>query len=172
MRAPSASVPTALARHHGRPTGDENTRIYAGPVEGPGTDLRELMPAPRSVAHFAEAVDASSDFIVTSNQRDKKVFDLYRVNPAGGPPVLMATNPGNLGWWGWTPRASCAPEAHIKGDQVLLEQPGAEPGSWVTVAERSRWGHAQRLSACTMRGARAGPCRTGGATSWRWCSWT
>ena len=52
------------------PTGDENTRIYAGPVEGPGTELRELMSAPRSVAHFAEAVDASSDFIVTSNQRD------------------------------------------------------------------------------------------------------
>ena len=82
------------------PTGDENTRIYAGPVEGPGTELRELMPAPRSVAHFAEAVDASSDFIVTSNQRDKKVFDLYRVNPAGGPPVLLATNPGNVNWWG------------------------------------------------------------------------
>ena len=59
------------------PTGDENTRIYAGLVEGPETDLRELMPASRSVAHFAEAVDASSDFIVTSNQRDKKVFDLY-----------------------------------------------------------------------------------------------
>lgn len=54
------------------PTGDENTRIYAGAVEGPGTELRELMPAPRSLAHFAEAVDASSDSIVTSNQRDKR----------------------------------------------------------------------------------------------------
>ena len=121
------------------PTGDENTRIYAGPVEGPGTELRELMPAPRSVAHFAEAVDASHDFIVTSNQRDKKVFDLYRVNPAGGAPVLLATNPGNVNWWGVDTTGQLRARAQIQGDQVLLERPGAEPGSWVTVAERSRW---------------------------------
>lgn len=121
------------------PTGDENTRIYAGPVEGTGTDLRELMPASRSVAHFAEAVDASSDFIVTSNQRDKKVFDLYRVNPAGGPPVLMATNPGNVSWWGVDTTGQLRARAQIQGEQVLLERLGAEPGTWVTVTERSRW---------------------------------
>ncbi|RZJ09441.1 MAG: S9 family peptidase [Acidovorax sp.] len=121
------------------PTGDENTRIYAGPVEGPGTDLRELMPAPRSVAHFSEAVEGSGDFIVTSNQRDKKVFDLYRVNPAGGAPVLLATNPGNVSWWGVDVSGQLRVRARLQGDQTLLESPGAEPGTWQVVTQRSRW---------------------------------
>ena len=82
------------------PTGDENTRIHVGLANGPDTGLRELMPAQKSVARLVDGVDGSSDFIVTSNQRDKKVFDLYRVNPAGGEPVLLATNPGNVTWWG------------------------------------------------------------------------
>jgi len=121
------------------PTGDENTRIYAGPVDGPGTDLRELMPAPLSVAHFVEAVEGSADFIVTSNQRDKKVFDLYRVNATGGAPVLLAANPGTVNWWGVDPSGQLRARARLQGEQALLERPGAEPGSWLPVAQRSRW---------------------------------
>ncbi|HTH11984.1 MAG TPA: S9 family peptidase [Acidovorax sp.] len=121
------------------PTGDENTRLYVGPVEGPGTDLRELMPAPRSVAHFVETVEGSADFIATSNQRDKKVFDLYRVNAAGGAPVLLATNPGNVTWWGVDPGGQLRARAQVLGDQTLLERSGAEPGSWIPVLKRSRW---------------------------------
>ncbi|MDH4416440.1 MAG: S9 family peptidase [Acidovorax sp.] len=121
------------------PTGDENTRIHVGLVNGPDTGLRELMPAQKSVAHLVDGVEGSSDFIVTSNQRDKKVFDLYRVNPAGGAPVLLATNPGNVNWWGVDPSGQLRARAQIKGDQVLLERPGAEPGSWQVVAQRSRW---------------------------------
>ena len=120
-------------------TGDENTRIYAGPVEGPGTDLRELMPAPRSVAHFVDAVEGSADFVVTSNQRDKKVFDLYRVSAAGGVPVLLAINPGDVNWWGVDPSGQLRARVRLQGDQALLERPGAEIGSWITVAQRSRW---------------------------------
>ena len=121
------------------PTGDENTRIYAGPVEGPGTELRELMPAPRSVARFVEAVNGSGDFIVTSNQRDKKVFDLYRVNAAGGAPVLLAANPGNVSWWGVDTSGQLRARARLQGEQTLVERPGVEPGSWLPVTQRSRW---------------------------------
>ncbi|MBV7543242.1 S9 family peptidase [Acidovorax sp. sic0104] len=119
--------------------GDENTRIFAGEVEGPGTDLRELMPAPRSVAHFVDAVEGTGDFTVTSNQRDKKVFDLYRVSAAGGAPVLLATNPGNVNWWGVDPSGQLRARTQLRGDEALLERPGTEAGSWVTVAQRSRW---------------------------------
>lgn len=121
------------------PTGDENTRIYAGPVEGPGTELRELMPAPRSVAHFVDSVEGASDFIATSNQRDKKVFDLYRVNPVGGAPVLLATNPGNVAWWGVDRAGRLLARALVQGDQGILERPGTAAGSWSEVARWSRW---------------------------------
>ncbi|WP_157982661.1 S9 family peptidase [Simplicispira lacusdiani] len=121
------------------PTGDENTRIYAGLVEGPGTELRELMPAPHSVAHFMDSVEGASDFIATSNQRDKKVFDLYRVNPAGGAPVLLATNPGNVAWWGVDRAGRLLARALVQGDQGILERPGTAAGSWSEVARWSRW---------------------------------
>lgn len=121
------------------PTGDENTRIYAAPVHGAGTELRELMPAPRSVAHFVDTVEGTADFTVTSNQRDKKVFDLYRVSAEGGAPVLLATNPGNVNWWGVDPGGALRARVQLRGDEAWLERPGTEPGSWVTVAKRSRW---------------------------------
>lgn len=121
------------------PTGDENTRIYVGRVDGPEADLRELMPAQRSVVHLTEVVEGGSDFIVTSNLRDKKVFDLYRVNPEGGAPVLLATNPGNVTWWGVDRAGQLRARAQLRGDQGLLERPGAEPGTWVVAAQWSRW---------------------------------
>lgn len=121
------------------PTGDENTRIQVGLVGGPDTTLRELVPAHKSVARLMDVAEGSSDFIITSNQRDKKVFDLYRVNPAGGAPLLLATNPGNVNWWGVDATGQLRARAQLQGERVLLERPGAEPGSWVTVAERSRW---------------------------------
>jgi len=121
------------------PTGDENTRTYAGPVDGPGTELRELMPAPRSVAHFMDTVEGSSDFIATSNQRDKKVFDLYRVDPAGGAPVLLAANPGNVTWWGVDRAGQLRARARVQGEQGILERPGAAAGGWTEVARWSRW---------------------------------
>lgn len=121
------------------PTGDENTRIYAGSLEGPGTELRELMPAPRTASQLLETVEGSSDFIATSNQRNKKVFDLYRVNPAGGEPVLLAANPGNVSWWGVDTAGRLLARATVQGDQGFLERPGADAGSWAPVAQWSRW---------------------------------
>ena len=108
------------------PTGDENTRIHAGRVEGPDTGLRELMPAPRTASQLAETVEGSSDFIVTSNQRDKKVFDLYRVSPDGGAPTLLATNPGNVVWWG------------VDRAGRLLARSG-EPIGWTLLRGDKRW---------------------------------
>ncbi len=121
------------------PTGDENTRIHVGLVGGPDTELRELMPAQGAVVRLVDVVDGTSDFIVTSNQRDKKVFDLYRVSPEGGAFVLLGTNPGNVIWWGVDRTGQLRARAQVRGDQGLLERPGAEPGQWVTAAQWSRW---------------------------------
>jgi dipeptidyl aminopeptidase/acylaminoacyl peptidase len=121
------------------PTGDENTRLYVAQVEGPGTDLRELMPAPRTVTSVVETVEGTADFIVTSNQRDKRVFDLYRVSAAGGAPLLLATNPGTVSWWGVDREGHLRARSRIEGDQVVLERPGVESGTWQPALQRSRW---------------------------------
>ncbi|WP_165493219.1 S9 family peptidase [Hylemonella gracilis] len=121
------------------PTGDENMRIYAGQVDGSDTNLRELMHAPGSVTQISEAVDGSSDFIVTSNQRDRKVFDLYGFNPASGTSILLSQNPGNVTWWGVDRTGRLRARAQVLGDRGVLERPGSEPGSWLTVIQWSRW---------------------------------
>ncbi|MDH4465021.1 MAG: S9 family peptidase [Acidovorax sp.] len=121
------------------PTGDENHRLYAGRVQGPDTGLRELMPAPRSVSRLVEAVDGGADFVVASNQRDKKVFDLYRVSAEGGAPVPLATNPGSVSWWGVDRAGQVQARTRVQGEQITLERPGAAPGGWVTAVQWSRW---------------------------------
>jgi dipeptidyl aminopeptidase/acylaminoacyl peptidase len=121
------------------PIGDENMRIYAGQVDGSDTALGELTHAPGSVTHVSEVVEGSSDFIVTSNQRDKKVFDPYRFNPASGTSVMLGQNPGNVTWWGVDRSGQLRARAKVLGDQGLLERPGSEPDSWVAVTQWSRW---------------------------------
>lgn len=121
------------------PTGDENMRLYAGLVEGSDSALRELLPAPRTVSHFLETVDGSPDFIVSSNRRDKKVFDLYRVDPVSGAATLLATNPGNVTWWGVDTAGRLLARVAVQGEQSTLERPGAEGRNWTAAARWSRW---------------------------------
>jgi len=120
-------------------TGDEDTRVYAVPVDGPDTTLRELMPAPRTASHIADAVDGSADFMVTSNLRDKKVFDLYRVNPRSGERTLVGTNPGNVSWWGVDNQGRLQARAVVQGEHTTLQRSGPDAGRWADVAQWSRW---------------------------------
>ncbi len=121
------------------PTGDENTRVHVGAVDGRDTELRELLASPRSLAQVADAVDGTGDFMVLSNLRDKKVFDLYRVDAATGRHTLVATNPGNVGWWGIDTAGRLHARSMVQGDQVLLQRPGATGHEWITSTQWSRW---------------------------------
>ena len=128
-------------------TGDENTRLYVGRVNGTDTDLRELMPASRAVVRLVDTVAGGPDFIITSNQRDRRVFDLYRVNPADGKSELLAINPGNVVWWGVDEAGQLRARTLVQGDHSVLERPGRGPSNaqgdrpdhWVPVTQWSRW---------------------------------
>lgn len=127
-------------------TGDENAHIYAGAVEGSSTVMRDLTPFDNTNSHFLRNVDGSSDFLATSNRRDKRVFDVYRFDATTGKYQLMANNPGNVAWWGADKAGQLKARVLLEGDRSLLQVPEAGDGSnWKTTAEWSRFDGLQAI---------------------------
>lgn len=60
--------------------GDEDNHIFVGKVTGTDTKLVDLTPFSKTRSDILSTVDGGSDIIITSNQRDKKVFDLFRLD--------------------------------------------------------------------------------------------
>jgi dipeptidyl aminopeptidase/acylaminoacyl peptidase len=120
--------------------GDEDAHVYAGRVEGADRSLVDLTPFAKTNAHFLRAVDGGSDIIITSNQRDKKVFDLYRVAPSSGKSEVLATNPGNVAWWGVDKSGRLRARLAFEGDNSLLQLPqNNDASAWTTTARASRF---------------------------------
>ncbi|MBS0455460.1 MAG: S9 family peptidase [Proteobacteria bacterium] len=80
-------------------TGDENTHVFAVDLQQGDWRPVDLTPFKGAKSNLVRRVAGSPAVIVTSNQRDKKVFDLYRIDPTTGQQALMAQNPGNV--WSW-----------------------------------------------------------------------
>ena len=120
--------------------GDEDAHIHAGQVNGSSRVLRDLTPYAKTNSHFLRAVSGSADIIITSNRRDKKVFDLYRVSPATGKTDLLAANPGNVGWWGVDKTGQLRARMVLEGDTSLLQLPTPQDaGQWMTTARANRF---------------------------------
>lgn len=80
-------------------TGDENTHVLAVDLQRGDSQPVDLTPFKATKSNLVRRVANSSAVIVSSNQRDRKVFDLYRIDPATGEHGLIAQNPGNvIGW--------------------------------------------------------------------------
>lgn len=135
-------------------TGDENAHIYAGAVEGSSTVLRDLTPFDNTNSHVLRNVDGGSDFLATSNRRDKRFFDVVRFDAATGKYQLMATNPGNVAWWGADKAGQLRARVLLEGDRSLLQVPeagkvnsGVEADAirWKTTAEWSRFDGLQAI---------------------------
>jgi dipeptidyl aminopeptidase/acylaminoacyl peptidase len=79
--------------------GNENFHVYQTDVATKAT--RDLTPFGDTVRSDIEAVDPRfrNVILVTSNKRDPKVFDVYRVNLRTGTATLDAQNPGTVGGW-------------------------------------------------------------------------
>ena len=78
--------------------GDENFHVLSVPITGgAGKDLTPFDGV------RAEIVDDLKDddrhMLVSHNQRDKKVFDVFRVDVDSGDAKLVAENPGNIVSW-------------------------------------------------------------------------
>lgn len=78
--------------------GDENFHVVAVDVQG--SEPRDLTPYQGVRAEIVDQLeDHPTDILVSHNQRDKQVFDVYRINVATGESRLVARNPGNITGW-------------------------------------------------------------------------
>ena len=118
--------------------GDENAHIFVGHVAGSDTKLVDMTPFEKTSSHILRVVDGSSEVIITSNRRDKKVFDPYKLDLSTGKLTQMATNPGNVAYWGVDRAGILRGRVMLEGEQSLLQMPSsADFATWKTTA---KWG--------------------------------
>jgi dipeptidyl aminopeptidase/acylaminoacyl peptidase len=112
--------------------GDENFHLYA--VGRAGQDERDLTPfAGVKVGVVDDLEDSPTDVIIQTNQRDKQVFDAYRLNVMTGKITLAAQNPGNIQQWitDWNGEIRAATTTDGVNTSLLYRQ--TEQSQWKTV---------------------------------------
>ena len=73
--------------------GDENYRLYAVNIDGSG--FKELTPFEGVQAGIVDRLEDNDDeMLISLNQRDPKVFDVYRINVNTGEMELIGRKPG------------------------------------------------------------------------------
>src|ERR1041385_1208136 len=94
--------------------GDENDHLFSAAIDG--SEVRDLTPF-RGVRaqNLITSAARTDEVLVALNLRDRKVFDLYRVNLRSGAIAIAAKNPGDV--LSWTADASLAVRAATVFDQ-------------------------------------------------------
>ncbi len=78
--------------------GDENFHVLSVPIDGGA--YKDLTPFDGTRASIVDDLkDDDRYLLLAHNQRDKKVFDVFRVEVATGESTLVAQNPGNITGW-------------------------------------------------------------------------
>ena len=80
-------------------TGDEDTHVLAVDLARADAPPVDLTPFKGTRSRIVRRIDGRPEVVVASNLRDKKVFDLYRIDPATGARAMLAQNPGNVTSW-------------------------------------------------------------------------
>lgn len=78
--------------------GEENFHLFAVNIDG--SKPIELTPFPGVRAEVVNLLKENDrEMIISLNQRDPTVFDVYRINVETGELTLVAENPGNITKW-------------------------------------------------------------------------
>ena len=78
--------------------GDENFHVLSVPIKG--GEAKDLTPFDGVRAEIVDDLkDDDRHMLVSHNQRDKKVFDVFRIDVDSGDAKLVAENPGNIVSW-------------------------------------------------------------------------
>lgn len=78
--------------------GDENFHVVSAAIDGSG--VKDLTPFEGVRAEMIDdLLDDAEHILISHNQRDKKVFDIYKINLKTGASNLVAKNPGNITSW-------------------------------------------------------------------------
>ncbi|HTP64798.1 MAG TPA: S9 family peptidase [Geobacteraceae bacterium] len=79
--------------------GDENYHVVSVDIRNGQT--KDLTPLPKVRASIVDDLRDDPDHVLVQlNNRDPKVFDVYRVNVSTGESTLVAKNPGDITHWG------------------------------------------------------------------------
>src|ERR1700757_4673705 len=112
--------------------GDENYHLFA--VARTGGEPRDLTPFPGvRVSIIDDLQDDPTHVLIETNQRDKEVFDAYRLDVVAGKSELVAQNPGNISSWitDWDGRIRAATTTDGVNTSLLYRK--TEKDSWKTV---------------------------------------
>lgn len=78
--------------------GDENYHLFVVGIDG--KNERELTPFEGvRVAITDELCDNDNELLIEMNRRDRRLFDVYRINLQTGELTCVAENPGNIARW-------------------------------------------------------------------------
>jgi dipeptidyl aminopeptidase/acylaminoacyl peptidase len=112
--------------------GDENYHLHA--VDRDGANERDLTPFEGvRVSLVDDLEDDPTDVIIQTNQRDKQVFDAYRLNVTTGKISLTAENPGNIQQWitDWNGKIRAATTTDGVNTSLLYRK--TEQAPWKTI---------------------------------------
>jgi dipeptidyl aminopeptidase/acylaminoacyl peptidase len=78
--------------------GDENFHIFS--ADPKGEHIRDLTPLPGIQARLVDDLhDHPNEVIIALNERNREIFDAYRLNVETGELTCIAENPGNIDHW-------------------------------------------------------------------------
>lgn len=78
--------------------GDENFKLYSVNIDG--SNLKLLSPEGKVRTEIVDDLEEIDDYMLVSmNERNPQVFDVYRINVNTGEKKMIAENPGNIMGW-------------------------------------------------------------------------
>ncbi|HEY9061179.1 MAG TPA: S9 family peptidase [Pseudobacteroides sp.] len=79
--------------------GDENYHIYLAGMDGV-TEDKDLTPYPGVLSYYVDMLKGNkNEILITTNKKDPRVFDIYKLNILTGETTMVAQNPGNITGW-------------------------------------------------------------------------
>lgn len=112
--------------------GDENFHLYVTQIDGTGQ--RDLTPFDGVRAEVIDDLeDHPTDLLVALNQRNKEVFDAYRLNVETGDLKMVAENPGNIASWSTDHDGNIRVATTTDGVNTSLLYRKTESDPWKTV---------------------------------------
>jgi dipeptidyl aminopeptidase/acylaminoacyl peptidase len=112
--------------------GDENFHLYVTQIDGTGQ--RDLTPFDGVRAEVIDDLeDHPTDLLVALNQRNKEVFDAYRLNVETGELKMVAENPGNIASWSTDHDGNIRVATTTDGVNTSLLYRKTESAPWKTV---------------------------------------
>ena len=112
--------------------GDENFHLYSANPNG--DNIRDLTPLPGVQVRLVDDLhDHPDEIIVALNQRNREIFDAYRLNVKTGELACIAENPGNIDHWVTDHKGDIRAATTTDGVNASLLYRDSHKEAWKTV---------------------------------------